>query len=294
MRLRTINYIFKEGLLKLVRNKLMFFACSASVTIALVILGIFMLLIINMESNIAKLSEIPQIQVYCAYDLGDEEALALTDDLKAVEPGISEFVFVSKLEAFEKAKLMLEEDRDLLVGLKEDFLPASFIVKMESPDMIEGFVEKASQMDGVFKVTYPKKTIDFISKISRWVKIISVFLIVIPMLFAYFIMSNTIKLAVNEQKTEIGVMRYIGATEQLIRWPFVVEGVMIGLIGASIAFIITGHGYSILESNFSSDMLNIPDNMFNLIKIGNISSILLLIYMILGVGVGAVGSVKSI
>jgi cell division transport system permease protein len=253
-----------------------------------------MLLIINMESNIATLSEIPQIQVYCGYDLGDDEALALADDLKAVEPGISEFVFVSKLEAFEKAKEMLEEDRDLLEGLEEDFLPASFIVKMESPDMIEGFVEKAGQMDGVFKVTYPKKTIDFISKISRWIKIISVFLIVIPMLFAYFIMSNTIKLAVNEQKTEIGVMRYIGATEQLIRWPFVVEGVMIGLIGASIAFIITGHGYSILESNFSSDMLNIPDNMFNLIKIGNISSILLLIYMILGVGVGAVGSVKSI
>ena len=292
MKLTTMRYIFKEGLLNVFRNKLMFFACSAIITAALVILGIFMLIIINIEDNIEMLKEIPQIQVYCRSDLSDDEVLELENTLRD-DPGIREFVVVSKQEAFEKAKQLLEEDGDTISGLGDDFLPVSFIVAMDSPDMIEEYVGKAEELDGVDKIYYPKHTIDTITAFSNWTKIVGAVLIIIPMLFAFFIMSNTIKLAVAERQTEISIMRYIGATEQLIKWPFVIEGVVIGLIGASIAYMITGYGYSIAENSFNS-LAFIASNPFKLIKIGNASTTILTIYTIIGGGVGAIGSVQSI
>ena len=293
MKLRTVRYIFKEGLLNVFRNKLMFFACCAVITAALVILGIFMLLIINIENNVEKLSEIPQIQVYGKYDLSDAEVKSLENVLRE-EPGISEFVPVSRSEAFEKAKEMLGENGGLMEGFEDDFLPVSFIIRMESPDLVDEFVKKAEEMDSVEKVNYPKETINVISGVSKWVKYFSVLLVLIPMLFAFFIMSNTIKLAVAERSVEVGIMRYIGATEQLIRWPFVIEGVIIGLIGSSLAYMITGYGYSLVERTFSAEAQGGVGNLFRMIKIGDVSAALLLIYVVIGVGVGAVGSVRSI
>jgi len=279
--------------LNVFRNKLMFFACSAVVTAALVILGIFMLLIVNIDSGIEALSEKPQIQLYCQYDLSEGEVQALEDELRQ-EPGIREFIYVSKTEAFDKARELLGENMDVLDGFDESFLPVSFIVRMEDPEGIEEFVRKAEVMEGVEKVFYPKDTIDVIVGFSRWVKILSVVLVAIPMAFAFFIMTNTIKLAVTERKSEISIMRYIGATEELIKWPFVIEGVIIGLIGAAIAFMITGHGYSLVERTISSEISSVQDDIFRMVKIGNVSPFLLLIYMVIGVGVGAMGSMRSV
>ena len=162
MKLRTLRYIVKEGLLNVFRNKLMFVACSAILATALIILGIFMLLILNIESNIEMLNEIPQIQVYCRYDLSDEEVAAFEYTLRD-EPGITEFTTVTRHEAFIKAKALLEENGDILEGFEDDFLPASFIIRMDNPDFIEEFVQKIEELDEVDKVFYPKKAIDFIS-----------------------------------------------------------------------------------------------------------------------------------
>jgi cell division transport system permease protein len=293
MRIRTVNFIFKEGFSNLFRNKLMFFASCAIVTAALIILGIFLLIIFNIDENIKALDEKPQVQVYCDFELTDNEV----DALEAVilsRRGIKDFLRITKDEAFVRAKELLGENSDILDEIEPDFLPVSFILKLEESDMIFDFVQWLEEIPGISKISYPKRTIDLIAGVSNWTKVFGAVLAGIPILFAIFIVSNTIRLAVFERRNEISIMRYIGATERIIRWPFIVEGVITGIVGATVAFLATGFGYKFVENSFNPDMAYLTDDLFKLVGIGSVSSILLSAYMCIGVGVGAAGSARSV
>ena len=292
-RVRTLNFIFREGFLNLLRNKLMFVASSVIVTAALIILGIFLLIILNIDENIKALNEKPQIQVYCRYDTDEREVDALEEEIRAYA-GLKEFRRVSKDEAYIRARELLGENSGILDGIGSDFLPVSFILKLDDPQAIDGYVEWLEGIPDIEKISYPKRTIDFISKISNWAKAFGALLAGIPILFAVFIVSNTIRIAVFERRGEISIMRYIGATERIIRWPFIVEGVITGIVGATVAFLATGFGYRIVENSVNMEMAGLTDDLFRLIEVGGVSTFLLLVYLFIGVGVGAVGSARSI
>lgn len=293
IRIRTASFIFKEGFSNLFRNKLMFFASCAIVTAALIILGVFLLLIMNIDENVKALDEKPQIQIYCRYDLSDAEVDGLAGEI-ADAPGVREFSLVTKDEAYERAKDLLGDNAGMLDGIGPDFLPVSFIVKMDDTSLIEDFVADLESNPEIEKISYPKRTIDLIARISSWTKVFGAVLAGIPILFAVFIVSNTIRLAVFERRGEIGIMRYIGATENIIRWPFVVEGIITGIVGATVAFLATGFGYRFVEGNFNAELTGLTDDLFRLVRTGNVSTLLLAVYLLIGVGVGAVGSARSL
>ena len=292
MKPQTIRYYFKEGFSYLFGNKLMFFVSTAIIAASLTILGVFLIVIVNIDENLKTLDERPQIQVYCLYDLSEEEVGALEDEIRKAD--IREFVRISKDEAYLKAQELLGEDATMLEGFGNEFLPESFLIKLNDSSMTESFVEWVQTFDGVDQVFYPKTTIDFITKVSSWAKIFGMLLVSIPMLFSVFIISNTIRLAVIERRNEISIMRYIGATEQLIKWPFIIEGVIIGMLAAVISFLITSYGYRMLERSFNVELSGATGNLFRLIQVGDVAGLLLLIYMIIGIGVGAIGSIQSI
>jgi cell division transport system permease protein len=271
----------------------MFIASCVIVTAALIILGIFLLVIFNIDENIKALNEKPQIQIYCRYNMEEWEVDALEAEIRA-EQGIKEFQRISKDEAFLRARELLGANSDILEGIGSDFLPESFIIKLDDPGMIDGFVQQYEEYPDIEKISYPKRTIDLISKVSNWAKAFGAILAGIPILFAVFIVSNTIRIAVFERRGEISIMRYIGATEHIIRWPFVVEGVITGIVGATVAFLATGFGYKLVENNVNIEMAGLTDDLFKLVEVGSVSSILLLIYLTIGVGVGAIGSARSI
>jgi cell division transport system permease protein len=114
------------------------------------------------------------------------------------------------------------------------------------------------------------------------------------MLFAVFIISNTIRIAVFERSGEISIMRYIGATEQLIRWPFVFEGVLIGALGALVAYFLTDFGYSIVEGSFNSGVAAISGDFVSLAPVGSVSAQLLALDLLFGVFIGAAGSAQAV
>jgi len=292
-RIRTVSFIFKEGFSNLLRNKLMFIASCIIVTAALVILGIFLLLIYNIDENVRALDEKPQIQIYCRYNMSEREVDALEAVILA-EQGVKEFQRITKEEAYVRAKALLGENSDILEGIGSDFLPESFILKLDDPDKISGFVSWLEEIPDIEKISYPKRTIDFISKVSNWMKAFGAVLAGIPILFAVFIISNTIRIAVFERRNEISIMRYIGATEQIIRWPFIVEGMITGVVGATIAFLATGYGYRFVENSFNIEMSQLTDDLFRLVEVGSVSTVLLFVYLLIGVGVGALGSARSI
>jgi len=217
-------------------------ASMGVVSASLIILGFFLVMTANIEHNTRFLKEQPEMQVFCNPNLDDYQVGMLQWTISRDER-IESYQMVDKAAAFEKAKEMLGEDKEILEGLDESIMPVSFII-----------IERYKNYPGVDSVQYSQKAIDFVNKILRILQIGSTTLIIILSAIAVFIISNTIKLTVFARRREINIMKYIGATDWFIRWPFIVEGVIIGLVGAFISFVIIYLVYRIGGSSIVNDM----------------------------------------
>jgi len=293
MKIRTVKYIVKEGIFNAYKNKLMSLASVSIVMISVIIFGIFLLFVMNMNHNTKILKDQPELQAFCEYELDDTQVGQVEQQIQQMQE-ISEYRMVTRQEAFERFKESLGEDASVLEGYDESLLPVSFVIKLKDAENSLSIVEQLKKIPGVRKVSYSKELNDFISKFTSWINLISSFLIIVLLVFSVFIIANTIKLTVFARRREISIMKYIGSTDWFIRWPFVVEGVIIGLVGATIAFLLTGFGYSTIESRFNNDLSNITINFFRIISFGEVRALIILSYALLGSVVGAIGSVISI
>ena len=293
MRIRTARYIFKEGVVNTYRNILMSLASIMIVIATLIVYGFFLLIALNLEMNISVLKDQPQLEVFCNVELDDNQVKLVEEAVKN-NSKVAKYEMVTKEEAFEKLKTRFGENSILLDGYDESILPVSFIINLKDPSQSEDVVKEFENMSGVHEVSFHQKTIDMISKVTYWMRFISGFMIVILLIISVFIISNTIKITVFARRKEINIMKFIGATDWFIRWPFVVEGVIIGIMGAMIAFIISGFGYNALESRFSKDLISLNLSLFKMMGISEVWIQLLLFYSVIGVIVGAIGSFLSI
>jgi len=292
MKIRTAKYIIKDGVVNIYKNKLMSLASISTVIASLLLFGVFLLIAVNLEYNTKTLEQLPQMQVYCDYELDEFQVKKVEEAIKANDR-VKECTMVTKKEAFEKLKELFADDSSTLEGYDESFLPVSFKIKLVDARESNEIKAELESISGVDSVECPQKTIDVISKFAYWVKIVSGFLIALLVVISVFIISNTIKLTVFARRKEISIMKYIGATDWFIRWPFIVEGVIIGLIGALIAFALTSYGYGALEVKYSGELTRLSLGFLKLIKPGQISFAMVVLYVFLGGTVGAVGSIIS-
>lgn len=294
MKIRTFRYMFKEGLINTYKNKLMSLASITAVIASLVIFGLFFLLLENIRYNANILNEQQEMKVFCDYELEEEKIKEIEKALKQIE-NIKDYRLITAREAFEEYKIELGENADILEGFDENtLLSASFIVTLNNPDLSRETEKQIMAIEGVRKVAYYQEVIDFISRLSKWINAVSWVLIFILLLISVFIISNTIRLTVFARRREISIMKYIGATDWFIRWPFIFEGVIIGLIGAIIAAVLTNYGYGIIETKFNTELFEVGSNYFSLVSKNDISLRLSLFYCLTGCTVGAVGSLISI
>lgn len=296
MKIRTIKYIIKEGASNTYKNKLMSLASISIVTASLIIFGIFYLITINLNYNLRVLKEQPEMVVYCSSEVSDEQAVEVEKKIRENEE-ISDCKFVSKKEAYAKVKEILGNKENLIVGVDESFLPVSFIIKLKNAQKSAEVAEQIKMLPNVEEVKYSLEVIEFITKVIHWMKIVSIFLISILLIVSILIISNTIKLTVFARRKEISIMKYIGSTDWFIRWPFVIEGMIIGFAGSIFAFILVSYSYKAFENKFNSDFMNISvnfNNFIEIIKINDIGLKVLGIYSLIGIVVGAAGSLISI
>ena len=293
MKIRTAKYIIKEGILNSYKNKLMSLASISIVAASLIIFGMFLLITLNLNHIMGKLGEQPEIEVFCKPELDDFQVASIEKNIKS-NPKIREYKMVTKKEAFERAKELLGEDKQALEGEDESFLPVSFVIKLRTLNDSRDIADEFRKMVGISKVRYSQEEIDFITKISHWVRLVSGFLLAVLLAISVFIISNTIKLTVFARRKEINIMKYIGATDWFIRWPFVIEGVIIGLAGAIAAFVLLGYGYNTLESKINTEFFRVGSEAITAIKINEFGLKVVAIYCIVGVSVGALGSLLSI
>ncbi len=292
MRIRTTKYMFKEGFINAYRNKLMSLASLGVVTASLLIFGLFFIVSITLNTNLEGLKEQPEIQVFCLPELDDHQIQEIEETIKKDER-VREYTVVSKGENFQKLKTELLENReDLLKGLDESMMSVSFILKMKDPADGEKVVIEYREMEGISSVKHPREILDIISRVTYWIPLVCILILFVLLIVSMFIISNTIKLTVFARRREISIMKYIGATDWFIRWPFIVEGVIIGCIGAIFAFIVVSFGYSMFESKFSNDFAHI--NLVKLVSMGAIWPQVIVTFLGIGTFIGALGSFISI
>ncbi|UFJ40006.1 permease-like cell division protein FtsX [Brevibacillus humidisoli] len=246
MKLRTLGRHVREGAKNISRNGWMTFASVSAVTITLLILGVFLLLAMNVD-YIAKTVE-KQVEINVTLDLLAEKA-----DIDQVErqirslPNVDSVTFVPKEQGLKELQESFKDQAYLLDGLEEENpLPDKFVVKAKKPQDTTAIAARINEFDHVDEVIYGEGHVEKLFAVTDIVRNVGLVFIILLSFTAMFLIANTIKLTIVARRREIEIMKLVGATNWFIRWPFFVEGLIMGISGALIPIILLSVGYHFL------------------------------------------------
>lgn len=292
MKLRTFLRHFKEAFRNIWRNGWMTFASISTVSVMLIILGAFVLLALNIEHITGSVEKTVEIRLFLKMDTTDEQIKSIENEIRSM-PEVSEVTFVPWEKGLEDLKKGFGEEADLFAGLeKEKVLPDAFVVKTRIPQETGKAAALIAKIPQVEKVRYAKDVVEKLFKITDTIRNIGIVLIIGLGFTAMFLIANTIKLTILSRSKEIEIMKLVGATNGFIRWPFFVEGALLGLAGSLIPLALLLGGYQYLYSTSNQQValtLFVP-----LLPVGEVWQDLTLLLLGLGVLIGIWGSVTSI
>ncbi|MCG8539657.1 MAG: permease-like cell division protein FtsX [Clostridia bacterium] len=291
MKIRTLGYTIKEALKNLWRNRMMSIASIGSVTATLIILGMIFILIFNINSLAqgAK-DQFDSIQVFLEDEISNERIEQIGDEIKIIS-GIKDITFESRKDALEKMKEQWGDQGYLLEGFEKNPLPNSYVVYLENIENGEEVVKEIKSIEDIDDVKFHKDIVEKLIDVTNFIKVVGLIIIVILIAISIFIIGNTIKLAVAARKREINIMKYVGATNWFVRWPFFVEGTLLGLFGSVFSLLLIFFTYRYLY-NIANANLYVMMTTY-LIPVGQVLDNLLIIFIVLGCGIGALGSITS-
>ncbi|MBP2033496.1 cell division transport system permease protein [Clostridium algifaecis] len=289
MRISTIKFFIEESFKSLKRNKTISIASAATVAATLFILGISLLAMLNIKQGILEVQSKVEIKVYLKDNITSSQKRSIEDKINTTD-GIVSVNYETKAQAVDKFKNQLgSQNKSLADGLeKNNPLPNSYIIKVTTPEVVSKVVDNIKNMDGIDSIQDGKGIVDKIISITRTIKWVGTVILVILIGVSLFLIGNTIKLTVYSRRKEIGIMKYIGATDWFIRWPFIIEGMMIGLIGGIFADIVLYYLYRIMYFKISSSFI-----MMQLISPQYIYTNILALFVLVGIIIGAIGSILS-
>ncbi len=286
MKVRTVGYYFQEALTSLRRNGLMALASVGTVAVALLILGGALLTVLNANNIMKSVENELLISVYLQEGV-DETAIGDLEQQINDTPGVAKSRFISKEESLEKLRQQFGETKGSL-EFSRNPLPDSFEVNAEKSNLVKGIADKIRGLSGVEKVNYPAEVVQKLSTLVEWVRLIGAVIIILLALAAVFLISTTIRLTVFARRREIGIMKFLGATNWFIRWPFVLEGVFLGLAGALVSGLILYFvNFYIVEAVKQFPFMRVQTDM---------KDVYIILGSLLGGGIfiGAIGSVISV
>ena len=289
MKISTAEYFITESLNSIRRNGLMSLASLMTVALSLLILGVFIILVMNLNHMASVLESQVQVTVYLQDTLKEVEVREIGTRITKL-PGVTRVNFIAKEEAMNRFKQRLGEQQGLLAELGEaNPLPNSFEVKLDRPERVKPVALAIAQLKGVEAARYGQEVVEQLFNLTRMVRIFGVVLILFLGLAALFIIVNTIRLTVFARRREIGIMKYVGATDWFIRWPFIIEGVLLGFLGACIAVLPLTQFYSMLTGQVYESLAFLP-----LLPKYPFMGYVNIFLLFAGVAIGALGSVISV
>lgn len=290
MKINTTKNFISDAVKSLKRNKTIGIASMATVAATLFILGIFLLVVLNVNAAMSELQSKVQVQIFLKDDITIDMQKAVETKINKVT-GVTEVTFETKNQALQKVKESFgEANKGLVEGMeKGNPFPASFIVRADDPQKIAQVADAVKGMPGIEQIKDQKDLIDKIMSITRIIKYVGAILFVILMGVSVFLIGNTIKLTVYSRRKEIGIMKFIGATDWFIRWPFVYEGLIIGLVGAIGSIVLLYFSYKFVYSKVPIQIM--------MIKLVNPSYIFYFMsweFILIGMLIGGIGSILAI
>lgn len=292
MRISTFFYTVRQGFRNIFRNFLFSMASIATITACLFMFGIFYAVVVNLQNMVKTAEEGVCVTVFFEPELEDSIIQDIGQKIKArVE--VSEVEYISADQAWEE--WLAAYPPEYAEGFTENPLAncANYRVYLSDVSMQDSLVTYLESTPGIRKINQSQFTADALSGFNSLLAYVSVGLIVILLGVSVFLISNTVTIGINVRKEEISIMKYIGATDFFVRFPFVVEGILIGLVGAGIPLIIIYFVYNKAVA-YVTERFAILTNLLTFLPVTEIFRILLPLSLGIGVGIGFVGSFTTV
>jgi len=292
---KKISYIFKQAFKSMWRNRMMGAASIGSVTAVLIILGFVLIIVLNVN-NMAMVAKetFDQIAVYIGEGVDDEQIEEMGRAFRQID-GVMAVAFQTKDYALESVKKDWGEDAILLQDLRHNPFPDTYIVQLSDVSKSDEVIAKLQTFEGVERVRYYQDAVNTLIKLSEFVKRFGAAIIIVLLLISVFIISNTIKITVLSRQREIELMQYIGATNGYVRGPFILEGIMLGLLGSVVAILLIMLGYNYTINYLAGRYVALISGMSGyLVGVEMVINDLIIIFMTIGIGIGILGSLVSL
>lgn len=242
VKLRTMGYFADSAGKSMLRNSWMTLASIGTVAVSLLVLGVFLLVAVNVNTIAAQVESQVELTAYID-DSSPNERQVLEAQITAIS-GVTTVTFVSRETAWKRLLEWYGDDRGFLEGWEEENpLRESYEIRSDSSFKVAEIAESVSGLSGVQEVLYGREIVDKLLAITRMIRIVGIILMAGLALAAMFIIANTIRITVFARRREIAIMRFVGATDWFIRWPFIIEGLALGVVGAVFAASVLAWGY---------------------------------------------------
>ncbi len=288
MKYNVIGYFLSEGFRNVFKNKKSTISCLGIMCVTMLMFGAFFAIGKNITHIVSNLEDAQAIRVNIQNDTSEEDVVKMKDQILAID-GVADAKRKTKQDAFNEMKNKLEGYTSSMEGIEPDFLFDSYIVTLTDLDMNDSVQEQISKLPHFRSITSSNQTINTLSTVGKWIRIFTGTILVVLILISIFIIANTIKLTVHARRKEISIMKYVGATNSFIRAPFMIEGVIIGIMSSAISLGIVGalYNWGTIKMAQSETIQKIGVNM---LQFKDLFSSILIVYIILGVGIGIIGS----
>ncbi len=288
-------YLISEGFKNIFKNKKSSFTSLITMICAMFIFGVAFAIGENANSVVKQVSKEMGLQVYMKNDATDEQIIKLGDEIRDLgNDKIATVEMVTKQQALERMKERFEDNDWIFEGYEgeDNIFPVSYVVHLTDLSYTKEIESKISKMENVDVIRSSDETVDTLIKLANGIRVAIMVIFILLILMAVTIISNTIKLTVHSRRKEISIMKYVGATNGFIRGPFVVEGIIIGLFAAILTIFSLGISYNIIiEKLQGSDVLQKIGVV--LLKFSDMSQSIAIIFLLLGIGIGVIGSMVS-
>jgi len=287
MKINTFKLFVGDAGKNLKRNRTITTASIATVAATLFIVGVFLLTILDIQQLMREVESKVEIKVILKDDISNSQQNDLESALKAT-PGVVNVSYETKEQALVNLRNQLgEKNKALVEGLdKDNPMPNSYIVKVQNPQQVVSVVESIKNDPGIDTIKDGREFVDKIISISNTIKYVGIAMFVILIGVSLFLIGNTIKLTVYARRREIGIMKFIGATNWFIRWPFILEGAFIGILGGIISTVVLYFVYNFIYAKTTAGLL-----LVELISPSYVLSTMGLEFLFGGIFIGVLGSI---
>ena len=293
MKYNIFGYLIGEGFRNFFKNKKSTAASIIIMCATMFIFGIFFLIGENVNYIMEQVQSDQAMQIFINPDATPEQETELGNRIRETQY-VNTTEYVSQEQALNEMKEWLGEDSAILDPYSGEDNPfkASYVITLTDLTKSEEVQRQIESYENVASVQAGNVTINRLVEIANGIRTATGVILVLLILISIFIIANTIKLTVHARRKEISIMKYVGATNGFIRWPFMVEGIIIGIVSALITVVILGFAYNFIVDGITQNATMATIGV-GLLSFSDMLSMLLIVYIIIGIGIGAIGSAIS-